>query len=154
MIPDSPTSRFVTRTCLFIVAAVCPISVLAALYLLSCPTAFISWHNGAWLLVAWCTSESLFWVFCKINGMVYPPLHEHIVPSAEERFKLRSDCIQVLQPGSEAAKEFFGGWFRQGSNPASVQNVYRENIAEWYEFWFAKQCFVNHTCGNYTNYIG
>lgn len=76
--------------------------------------------------------ESVFcawWIYKYKYGET---VFERVIPSLEERRKLKEDCLRIIRGSSDHGKEFIEGWYRIGKEKASLTDLREENIKEWY----------------------
>lgn len=130
MIPDSPRTRFITRTCITVVSSIAPLSVAYVTF-----TALNGLGQGyrIWLFV-YCLIETLFcgwWIWkYKFNEQRF----ERVIPSRDERQKMKEDCLRIIHKSTDHGREFIEGWFRIGKDKANIADLREENLKEWYRF--------------------
>ena len=56
---------------------------------------------------------------------------ERVIPSTEERRKLKEDCLRIIRGSNDNGKEFIEGWHRVGTEKASLMDLREENIKDW-----------------------
>ena len=130
MIADTLRNRIITRTFIKLVAAVAPLSLTFALYtLLTRPIQNLGSLHG--LLYVWCVAESIFWGLWLGKYKARRVVFERVIPSREERRKLREDCLQIIDFSPDGATEFIEGWFKTGKQIAKIGEIHKDNIADW-----------------------
>ena len=90
-----------------------------------------TWKMPQRALFAWCLVESLFWGWSGIQSLHGRRAWARVVPSAEERKKLKEDWIRAIDSPGEAAIEFVEGWFKTGEQKARLTEIRLENIKDW-----------------------
>jgi len=139
MIADSPRNRLITRGCIVIVASVAPVSLAFGLYVLVLHRTLL--RTSPWsLLVAWCFAESVFWAWSSWKYKSRVPQFARVVPSYEERIKLKADCRRIIQASPNGPNEFIDGWFKIGTQKAQITDLQRDNIKDWYLLLFGEFC--------------
>lgn len=135
MIPDSPKNRFVTRGFITIVSALPILSVAFTLFALLFPDSGELKAVGITqcVLFSWFVGESLFWGWAKFQSQQSPQAWEQVIPSIEERQKLKEDWIYLLDNPDAAATEFVEGWFQHGTRKAQFREIHVENLKDWYK---------------------
>jgi len=63
--------------------------------------------------------------------MTLSPKSVTVVPSFEERQKLREDCLRIVGSSPRAAAELLEGWFVSGKHGARIEDLQQGNIKEW-----------------------
>src|SRR5579859_2949833 len=127
MIPDTRPNRLITRGCIGIVSLIAPLSVCFAAYSL------LSGNLGgyrSWLFL-YSLAENVFcgwWIYkYKYSESVF----ERVIPSTEERRKLKEDCLRIIRRSNDNGKECIEGWHRVGTEKASLMDLREENIKDW-----------------------
>jgi hypothetical protein len=132
MIADSTRNRIIARVCVTIVGAISPVSFAFILYtLLLHRTILNSWRDPRFVLFVWCISESIFWVWSVVKYKSRPPVFDRVIPSLEERQKIKADCLRIINASSGGAKELVEGWFKTGKQKARIEDLQQDNIKEW-----------------------
>jgi hypothetical protein len=133
MIPDSPRNRLVTRGFITIVSAVPLLSITFTLFIfLSLHSdTFSTWRIPRRALFVWCLVESLFWGWSGIQSLHGRQVWARVIPSIEERKKLKEDWIRAIDSPGEGAMEFVEGWFTTGKQKARLTEIHLENIKDW-----------------------
>lgn len=132
MIADSPRNRSITRVCVTIVAAVAPFSVAFTLFTVLFHREWATtWKDPRYLLFLWSLSETIFWLWSVIKSKSLAPKSAKVVPSFEERQKLKEDCWRIIGSSPGGAAEFLEGWFTSGKQSARIEDLHQENIKEW-----------------------
>jgi hypothetical protein len=128
MIPDSPGNRFITRGFITMVSVMPVVSiVLTIAALLLPPAGSLSLPSCA--LLAWCLAESLFWVWWRVHTR---PSWTRVIPSDEERKKLKEDWVRIIaSQDEEGAVEFVEGWFQTGNRRTQLKEIHLDNIKDW-----------------------
>jgi hypothetical protein len=132
MIVDSPRNRLITRVCVTIVAAISPLSLAFTLFTFLFHRELVSgWKDPRCVLFAWSLSETIFWVWSMIKSKSLAPKSVKVVPSFEQRQKLKEDCLRIIGSSPGGAAEFLEGWFTSGKQSARIEHLRHENIKEW-----------------------
>ena len=132
MIADSTRNRIITRACITIVAAVSPVSLAFALYtLLFHRTILNNWKDPRFVLFAWCLAESIFWAWSVVKYKSRSPVFDRVVPSLEERQKLKADCLWIIDSSPDGAIGFLEGWFKTKKQKARIEDLQQGNIKDW-----------------------
>lgn len=132
MIADSTRNRIIARTCVTIVAAVSPVSYAFTLYiLLFYRTLLNDWKDPRFVLFVWCFSESIFWVWSVVNYKSRPPVFDRVIPSLEERQKLKADCARIIDSCPGGVTRFVEGWFMTKKQKARIEDLQQDNIKDW-----------------------
>jgi len=133
MIPDSPQNRFVTRGFITIVSALPLLSVAFTLFALLFPDSGEArgMRIAQGVLLSWFVSETLFWGWAKLQSQQTLQTWEQVIPSVEERQKLKEDWIYLIDNPDAAAIEFVEGWFRNGNRKAQFREIHVENLKDW-----------------------
>jgi hypothetical protein len=133
MIADTFRNRVIARTCITIVAAVAPLSVVFTVYMVFVrPDLLYQWSDLRSVLFVWCVVECLFWGWSAVKYNLRPLQFERVVPSLEERRKLKDDFLQIIEYSQDDVTEFIEGWFKTGRQQARVGEIHKDNIKDWY----------------------
>jgi hypothetical protein len=133
MIADTLRNRIVTRTCIAIVALVAPASLAYILVIvLVRPEILRHQIDPRTILFAWCLAECLFWTWSTIKYKHRPQEFTRVIPTFEDRQKLKNDCLQIIKFSPDGATEFIEGWFKTGEKHAQIKDIHKDNIKEWY----------------------
>jgi hypothetical protein len=137
MISDTLRNRVITRICITIVAAVAPLSVVFTVYMVFFrrDLLLLKVSHPQSLLIVWCVVECFFWGWSVVKYNLRPLKFERVVPSLEERRKLRDDCLQIIEFSPDGVTEFIEGWFKTGRQHARIAEIYKDNIKDWYSRW-------------------
>ena len=133
MIADSTRNRIITRAFVTIVASISPISLLFSLYIvLFNREIFYNWKDVWFVLFGWCFSESAFWVWSVLKYKSQCPVFDRVVPSLQERQKLKEDTFRIIDSCRDGGTEFLEGWFKTRKQKARIQDLQQGNIKDWY----------------------
>jgi hypothetical protein len=133
MIADSPRNRIVARACVTIVTAVSPVSVAVTLYAVLFRRDLLThFKDPLSLLFGWCLAESLFWGWWILTYKSRSLEFARVIPSFEERQKLKEDCLWIIESSPDGAKEFLEGWFKGRKRKARIEDLRQDNIKDWY----------------------
>src|SRR5579859_3772984 len=105
MIPDSRQNRLITKTCISIVGLVAPLSTVFTVYVLLFHQSILGATHPAFALFLWALGETLFWVWTSVYQARLESF-ERVVPSLEERKKLKDDCLRVIHSSKDGVKDF------------------------------------------------
>src|SRR5579859_474897 len=133
MIPDSPQNHLVTLGFIKIVSVMPLLSATFTLFALLFPDSgeLKAMRIAQCILFAWCLGESLMWGWLKLQSQQSPQVWAQVIPSVEERKKLKDDWICLLDNPDAAAIEFVEGWFKTGNRKAHFREIHVENIKDW-----------------------
>jgi hypothetical protein len=132
MLVDSTRNRIVVRLCVAIVATVCPFSLAFSLFTLLFHLDFIkSLRDPRFALFVWSLSESIFWLWSVTKYNFPSPKSVKVVPSFQERQKLKEDCLWIIQSSPGGAAEFLEGWFTAGKQSARIEDLRQDNVKDW-----------------------
>jgi len=132
MIADSTRNRIVTRVFIAIVAAVSHVSFVFSLYiLLFHQNILISWKDPRFILFGWCLAESIFWIWSVVNYKYQSPIFDRVIPSLEERQKIKADCLWIIDSSPNGVIQFLEGWFMTKKRKARIEDLQQGNIKDW-----------------------
>ena len=60
-----------------------------------------------------------------------PPVFDRVIPSLEERQKLKVDCLWIINSSPDGAIEFVEGWFKTKKQKARIEDLQIDNIKDW-----------------------
>ena len=132
MIPNSVQNRIITRGCITFVAAIAPFSVVFSLYMGIYQRDVLLENRFLCALFSWCVGESLFLIWSSITysrALVF----DRVIPTYEQRQKLKADCLQIIQLSPDGGKEFIEGWFKTSNKKAHIEDLRVDNIKDWYQ---------------------
>lgn len=133
MIVDSTRNRIITRVCIAIIAAISPFSLAFTLFTLLFHRDLVSsWTDPRYVLFMCSFSESVFWLWSVIKYKSLPPKSVKVVPSFEERQKLKEDCLWIIGLSPRGAADLLEGWFTSGKRSARIEDLRQGNVKEWY----------------------
>ena len=133
MIPDSLRNRTITRICISIVAAISPAALLFTLYILFFHQTILNdWKDPRFALFGWCIAESVFWGWSVAKYKSRSLKFDRIVPTFEERQKLKADCLWIIESSPGGAIRFIQGWFNTRKRTARIEDLQQGNIKDWY----------------------
>jgi hypothetical protein len=121
----------ITRGCIAFVAAITPFSVIFSLYMGIYQRDVLLENQLLGGLFVLCVGESLFWIWSSIKysrALVF----DRVIPTYEERQKLKADCVQIIQSSPDGGKEFIEGWFKTSKKKAHIEDLRVDNIKDWY----------------------
>lgn len=131
MIADSPRNRLITRGCIVFVASVAPLSLTFVIYVLVLNRDLL--RTSPWqVFFAWCLAECVFWGWSSYKYKSRVPQFARVVPSYEERVKLKADCRRIIEASPNGPREFIDGWFKIGQQKAQITDLQLDNIKDWY----------------------
>jgi hypothetical protein len=78
-----------------------------------------------------CLSETLFWIWSAVQYS-RPLVFARVIPTFEERQKLKADCLLIIQLSPDGGKEFIEGWFSMNKRKAHIEDLRVDNIKDWY----------------------
>ena len=133
MLVDSTRNRIITRVCIALVATVCPLSLAFTLFTLFFHLELLkSWKDPRYVLFIWSLSESIFWLWSVTKyNLSLSPKSAKVVPSYEERQKLKEDCLWIIGSCLWGAAEFLEGWFSVGKQSARIEDLRQDNVKDW-----------------------
>ena len=131
MIPNSTRNRIITRGCIAFVATIAPFSIAFVLYVGIWHQEILQETSLLSALFALCLSESLFWIWSTVKYS-RPLIFARVIPTFEERQKLKADCLQIIQLSSDGGKEFIEGWFKTNKKKSHIEDLRVDNIKDWY----------------------
>jgi len=148
MIPDSIRNRTLARIFITIVAAVSPFSLIFTLYFLVFHRSILNdWKDPRYVLFTWCIAESVFWVWSFVKYKSRSPVFDRVIPTFEERQKLKADFLSIIESSPGGVTEFLEGWFKTKKQSARIEDLQHGNIKDWYGILFrnfADVGFVGH----------
>ena len=65
------------------------------------------------------------------SGEITVPPKSAVIPSVEERKKLKDDWLCLLDNPDADAMDFVEGWFKTGKQKARLTEIHLENIKDW-----------------------
>ena len=57
---------------------------------------------------------------------------DRVVPTFEERQKLKADCSWIIETCPGGVTEFLEGWFKTRKRTARIGELQQGNIKDWY----------------------
>jgi len=140
MIPDSRGNRIVTRGFIGMVSAMPLISITLTIFAILLPfTGPLSLPKCT--IFAWCLCESSLWVWLRVQTLQRQESWTRVIPSGEERKKLKEDWVHIIHSqDEEGAIEFVEGWFKTGNRRTQLREIHLENVKDWYA-WFCNHAY-------------
>ena len=66
-----------------------------------------------------------------VNYKYQSPIFDRVIPSLEERQKIKADCLWIIDSSPNGVIQFLEGWFMTNKQKARIEDLQQGNIKDW-----------------------